>query len=122
MILSVRAANRNVSTRLTMKCIWSAGIAAVPVTLSCGKPPIVRRGERVMRRRENGTCMTQREYEHSLVIDRCVAAIHDYGTREGATRSKVMASLKRDGFTTSEISQAVDKFKTTLEETDHGAE
>lgn len=57
----------------------------------------------------DGTCMTQAQYAHSLVIDRCVIALHDFGSREGATRAKVMSQLKAEGFTANEISEAVSK-------------
>lgn len=52
----------------------------------------------------------QAQYEHQLVIDRCIVALHDYGTREGATASGVMSQLKADGFTHTEIEQAIRKF------------
>lgn len=40
-------------------------------------------------------------------LDRCIFAIHDYGTRPGATPSKLIKSLKSDGFTAGTIKKAV---------------
>ena len=50
--------------------------------------------------------MGQREYAANLVIERCMAAIHDLGTRSGATKASVISALKREGFTAQEISEA----------------
>lgn len=73
-----------------------------------------------MHRRPNGTAMTQAQYENSLVIDRCIIALHDLGSREGATRAGVMAQLKRDGFTPKEISVAVEKMTSNSKEPTNG--
>jgi uncharacterized protein len=43
-------------------------------------------------------------------VDRAVVAIHDMGTRSGATPKKVMAALKKAGFSYNTIVQAVKKF------------
>lgn len=72
-----------------------------------------------MHRKPDGTAMTQAQYEHSLVIDRCVAALHDLGSREGATARGVRAQLKCEGFTPAEIAEAVEKFSPQKEQ-DHG--
>ena len=34
-------------------------------------------------------------------------AIHDYGTRDGASAKKVVAALRKDGFTAEEIAKAI---------------
>ncbi|WP_333846932.1 hypothetical protein [Phaeobacter italicus] len=46
--------------------------------------------------------------EEELQVQRCIIAIHDLGTREGATKTKVMAQLKKDGFTARQIKKAVE--------------
>lgn len=51
----------------------------------------------------------QSEYEHKLVIDRVICAIHDYGTRYGATSSFVIKALKSDGFTVDEIRESLER-------------
>ncbi len=40
-------------------------------------------------------------------VDRCLMALHDHGTRPGATSNKVINALKADGFTPAEIQAAV---------------
>ena len=40
-------------------------------------------------------------------IDRCLMALHDHGTRPGATSNTVIKALKADGFTPAEIQEAV---------------
>ena len=40
-------------------------------------------------------------------LDRCLMALHDHGTRQGATSSKVLKALKSDGFTAATIKTAV---------------
>lgn len=40
-------------------------------------------------------------------IDRAIIAIHDHGTREGATSKSVTKALKKDGFTPEEIAKTV---------------
>ena len=35
-----------------------------------------------------------------------VCALHDYGTRDGATAKSVMAAMRKDGFTDAEIAAA----------------
>jgi len=62
-----------------------------------------------MRRKPDGTCMTEAEYTHSLAVDRCVIALHDLGSRDGATAKGVRAALKKEGFTNREIQAAVEK-------------
>ena len=62
-----------------------------------------------MRRNSDETSMTQAQYEHSLAVDRCVIAIHDLGSRPGATQAGVTAALKKEGFTSKEIQEAVVK-------------
>ena len=42
-------------------------------------------------------------------IEKCIVAIHDYGTREGATRHKVMEQLKKDGFSLDVIRKALEE-------------
>ncbi len=42
-------------------------------------------------------------------IDRAIIALHDYGTREGATAHSVKAALRNDGFTLDEIMAAIDE-------------
>lgn len=39
-------------------------------------------------------------------IDRAVLALHDYGTREGATGKKVFNQMLNAGFTKKEIAEA----------------
>lgn len=46
-------------------------------------------------------------------IDRAVIALHDYGTREGATAAKVKRQMKDAGFTPEEIVQAAKKMGAT---------
>ena len=53
--------------------------------------------------------MTQAQYEHSLVIERVITALHALGSRNGATAKGVRAQLKNEGFTPAEISEAVEK-------------
>lgn len=43
-------------------------------------------------------------------ITRAVLAIHDYGTRDGATAARVSAALQKEGFTREEIIAAVERF------------
>lgn len=43
--------------------------------------------------------------------ERCIVAIHDYGTRDGMTVVKVMKLLKADGFTVSVIRDALLPFE-----------
>ena len=40
-------------------------------------------------------------------LDKCLMALHDHGTRPGATSSKVIKALKNDGFTAATIKAAV---------------
>ena len=42
-------------------------------------------------------------------LERCMIAIHDHGTRDGATAQTVVESLKVDGFKESTIKDAVSK-------------
>lgn len=44
-------------------------------------------------------------------IDRAVLALHDHGTREGATAKSVMRAMKRDGFTEAEIAAAAERMR-----------
>ena len=53
--------------------------------------------------------MTQAQYEHSLVIERVIIALHDLGSRSGATAKGVRSQLKEEGFTPAEIAEAVKK-------------
>lgn len=39
-------------------------------------------------------------------IDRAILALHDYGTREGATAKSVMRQMEKAGFTKAEILKA----------------
>ena len=48
----------------------------------------------------------QRENDADLVIERCIAALYDLGSRPNATRSGVMKALKSEGFTSAEIAEA----------------
>ena len=48
----------------------------------------------------------EREHNANLVIERVILAIHDHGSRPGATRAKVMKALKAEGFTPAEIAEA----------------
>ena len=43
----------------------------------------------------------------SLAVELCMPAIHDLGSREGATQAGVTAALKKEGFTAREIQEAV---------------
>ena len=40
--------------------------------------------------------------------DRALIALHDHGTRDGATARSVMAAMKKDGFTDEEIRAATE--------------
>jgi len=62
--------------------------------------------------------ITQAQYEHSLVIDRVIIALHDLGSRPGATAKGVRAQLKKEGFTPAEISEAVGKMAAQKEPSD----
>jgi len=39
-------------------------------------------------------------------IQRAILALHDYGTRDGATPETVKAAMVKDGFTKEEMAQA----------------
>lgn len=41
---------------------------------------------------------------------RCILAIHDLGTRQGATAKGVSAALAKEGFTKEEIAEAIKVF------------
>jgi hypothetical protein len=62
--------------------------------------------------------MTQAQFEQSHVTDRCILAIHDYGTRSGVTRVKLMRQLKADGFTAFDISEAARRMGVAPKEAD----
>ena len=42
-------------------------------------------------------------------LQRAIIALHDYGSREGATAAWVRQKMKADGFTAKEISEAAKK-------------
>lgn len=42
-------------------------------------------------------------------LERAITALHDYGSREGATAAWVRQKMKEDGFTAKEISEAAMK-------------
>ena len=44
-------------------------------------------------------------------LDRAVIALHDHGTREGATKDTVLKGMKADGFTVEEVAAAVQEMK-----------
>lgn len=44
-------------------------------------------------------------------IDRAIIALHDHGSREGATTASVMAAMKRDGFTAQEVAEAAKRME-----------
>lgn len=44
-------------------------------------------------------------------IDLAVMALHDYGTRDGATAKKVMKQMRAAGFNDKEIAQATERMK-----------
>lgn len=60
--------------------------------------------------------MTQAQYEHSLVIERVIIALHDLGSRDGATAKGVRVQLKKEGFTPAEILEAVEKMASPKED------
>lgn len=44
-------------------------------------------------------------------IQRAIIALHDYGTREGATAAKVKKQMKEAGFTADEIAKAAQQME-----------
>lgn len=71
--------------------------------------PMREAGRQKERDRCDRRAMTQAQYEHSLVIDRVIIALHDLGSRPGATANGVRSQLKKEGFTPAEIAEAVGK-------------
>jgi len=49
--------------------------------------------------------------EDESKVDQCIIALHDFGSREGATTAKVMKQLKDCGFTKNQIKQAVERMQ-----------
>jgi hypothetical protein len=77
--------------------------------------PMQGAGRQTERDRRDRRGMTQAQCEHSLVIDRVIIALHDLGSRPGATARVVRAQLKKEGFTPAEIAEAVGKMAAVKE-------
>ena len=77
--------------------------------------PMQGAGRQTERDRGDRRGMTQAQYQHSLVIDRVIIALYDLGSRPGATARGVRVQLKKEGFTSAEIAEAVGKMAAAKE-------
>ena len=59
-----------------------------------------------MKREDETMALDNRIIVFELEVKRCIIALHDLGSRDGATRKGVIDQLKEEGFTTEHISEA----------------